>query len=39
MIKDDPFFWFKENTLRIPGVKGEHVFMHVSDTAGIPETP
>lgn len=32
MIKDDPFFWFKENTLKIPGVKGEHVFMHISDT-------
>lgn len=32
MIKDDPFFWFRENRLAIPGVKREHVFMHISDT-------
>ncbi len=32
MIKDDPFFWFKENRLVIPGVKGEHLLMHISDT-------
>ena len=32
MIKDDPFFWFRENRLAIPGVTREHVFMHVSDT-------
>ena len=32
MIKNDPFFWFKENRLVIPGVKGEHRLMHISDT-------
>ena len=32
MIKNDPFFWFKENRLVIPGVKGEHLLMHISDT-------
>jgi len=32
MIKDDNFFWFKENQLSIPGVKGKHVFMHITDT-------
>ncbi len=32
MLKDDPFFWFKRNTLRIPGVRGEHTFMHITDT-------
>ncbi len=32
MIKDDPFFWFRENRLAIPGVTREHVFMHISDT-------
>lgn len=28
----DPFLWIKENEIRIPGVTGEHVFLHVSDT-------
>lgn len=32
MMKDDNFFWFKENRIVIPGVKGEHVFMHVTDS-------
>ena len=32
MIKDDPFFWCSYNTLVIPGVQGEHVFMHITDT-------
>ena len=32
MMKDDPFFWFKHNTITIPGVQGEHFFMHVTDT-------
>ena len=32
MVKDDKFFWFKENRIVIPGVKGEHVFMHVTDS-------
>ncbi len=32
MMKDDPFFWFKHNTIRIPGVQGEHIFMHITDT-------
>ena len=32
MMKDDPFFWFKYNTITIPGVQGEHTFMHITDT-------
>lgn len=32
MIKDDGFFWFKENRLVLPGVKGEHLFLHITDT-------
>ena len=32
MMKDDKFFWFKENRIVIPGVKGEHVFMHLTDS-------
>ena len=32
MLKDDKFFWFKENRIVIPGVKGEHVFMHLTDS-------
>ena len=32
MMKDDPFFWFKYNTITIPGVQGEHMFMHITDT-------
>ena len=31
-MKEDSFFWFRRNTLAIPGVQGEHVFMHVTDT-------
>jgi Icc-related predicted phosphoesterase len=27
----DVFFWFKESKIVIPGVKGRHLFMHVSD--------
>lgn len=32
MIRDDGFFWFKENRITVPGVKGEHIFMHITDT-------
>ena len=32
MLKDDKFFWFKENRIVIPGVKREHVFMHITDS-------
>ena len=32
MMIDDSFFWFKRNRLTIPGVRGEHLFMHISDT-------
>jgi 3',5'-cyclic AMP phosphodiesterase CpdA len=32
MMMDDPFFWFKRNRLVIPGVRGEHLLMHISDT-------
>lgn len=32
MMMNDPFFWFKRNRLAIPGVRGEHLFMHISDT-------
>ena len=32
MMIDDSFFWFKRNRLVIPGVRGEHLFMHISDT-------
>ena len=32
MMADDSFFWFKRNRLVIPGVRGEHVLMHISDT-------
>ena len=32
MMKDDSFFWFKEHRLAIPGVKGEHLLMHITDT-------
>ncbi len=32
MVKDDKFFWFRENRLVIDGVQGEHVFLHVTDT-------
>ena len=32
MMMDDNFFWFKRNGIHIPGVKGEHLFMHITDT-------
>ena len=32
MTHEDAFFWFRENRLVIPGVKGEHVLLHVTDT-------
>ena len=32
MMKDDPFFWFRYNTITIPGVQGTHHFMHITDT-------
>ena len=32
MMIEDSFFWFKENRLHIPGVKGKHLFMHITDT-------
>jgi len=32
VLKDDKFFWFKENRIVIPGVKREHVFMHLTDS-------
>ena len=31
-MKDDSFFWFKEHRLVIPGVEGEHLLMHITDT-------
>ena len=32
MMIDDSFFWFRRNRLSIPGVRGEHVIMHITDT-------
>ena len=32
MMMDDSFFWFKRNRIVLPGIKGEHLFMHVTDT-------
>ena len=32
MVKDDKLFCFKENRIVIPGVKGEHLFLHVTDS-------
>ena len=32
MMIDDSFFWFRRNRLVVPGVRGEHVFMHITDT-------
>ncbi len=32
MMIDDSFFWFRRNRLTVPGVKGEHLLMHISDT-------
>lgn len=29
---DDKFFWFKRNRIAIPGVQGEHLLMHITDT-------
>ncbi len=32
MMIDDSFFWFRRNRLILPGVRGEHVLMHITDT-------
>lgn len=32
MMTDDSFFWFKKHRLSIPGVEGEHLLMHITDT-------
>ena len=32
MMKDDGFFWYRETRIPIPGVKGEHLLMHITDT-------
>ena len=32
MMIDDSFFWFRRNRLVIPGVRGTHVLMHITDT-------
>ncbi len=32
MMIEDSFFWFRRNRLVIPGVRGEHLFMHITDT-------
>ncbi len=32
MWMDDAFFWFKRSRIAIPGVRGEHLLMHVTDT-------
>jgi hypothetical protein len=29
---DDSFFWFRKTRIVIPGVRGEHFFMHITDT-------
>ena len=31
-MKEDAFFWFRENRLVIRGLQREHLFMHVTDT-------
>ncbi len=31
-MTEDGFFWYKKNRLLIPGVRGTHLFMHVTDT-------
>lgn len=31
-MREDAFFWFRENRIVIPGVRGEHLLMHVTDT-------
>ncbi len=32
MMIEDGFFWFKRNRLVVPGVRGEHTLMHITDT-------
>ena len=32
MMIDDSFFWFRRNRITIPGVRGEHLFLHITDT-------
>ena len=32
MIRDDAFFWYRETRLVIPGVRGVHTLMHITDT-------
>ena len=32
MMTDDNFFWFRRTQLALPGVRGEHLLMHISDT-------
>ena len=31
-MNEDSFFWFRRNRLVLPGVRGEHLLMHISDT-------
>lgn len=31
-MTQDGFFWFRENSVIIPGVRGEHLLMHITDT-------
>ncbi len=31
-MREDAFFWYRENRILIPGVRGEHLLMHVTDT-------
>ncbi len=31
-MREDAFFWYRENRIVIPGVRGEHLLMHVTDT-------
>ena len=30
-MTEDRFFWFRENSIVIPGVSGEHLLMHITD--------
>lgn len=32
MLRDDSFFQFREHRIVIPGIRGEHLLMHVTDT-------
>ena len=32
MLRDDSFFWYRHTRLAIPGVRGRHLLMHISDT-------